>query len=197
MKRELLDYFQDILNAMGEVDAFTARPFQRARVLPALFDELGIATDRWCCLDDSGMPGVAVDDSDGAAPGGAAARLPVAVQDFLHYCGACHRSTDAFPPNYLHGDAQEIEARLAQCAPRILFRLRMWRLAPGERAKTPMPPVHALPMLGRTEAQWRDGGELARLETYAARLAGGEHAVAGGYEGLRPCLKPGSHTAGP
>ncbi len=176
----------------GDADAFDARPFQRARVLPALFDELGMAGGRWCCLYDRGMPAAAVDDSDGTAPAGKVANLSAAVQDFLQYCGACHRSPDAFPPNYLHGDAPEIEARLAQCAPRILFRLHMWRLSPAERAKTPMPPVHALPMLGRSEAQWRDGTELARLETHAARLAGVDRAVVGGFETLRPCVAPGS-----
>ena len=109
------------------------------------------------------MPRAAVDDSDGIAPAGSR-NLPAAVQDFLRTAVPVTGVPTAFPPNYLHGDASEIEARLAQCAPRILFRLRMWRLAPAERAKTPMPPVHALPMLGRSEAQWRDGAELARLE---------------------------------
>jgi hypothetical protein len=181
----------------GRLDAFAPRPFQRARVLAALFDELGMARARWCCLDDRGMPAAAVDDADGTAPEGAVANLPAAVQDFLRYCGACHRSPDAFPPNYLHGDVAEIEARLAQCAPRIRFRLAMGRLPASARAKTPMPPVHALPMFGRTEAQWRDGPELARLEAHAARLAGAESAVTGGYEALRPCLAAGPRSADP
>lgn len=139
------------------------------------------------------MPAPIVDE---AAPTASGVALAEPVRDFLRYCGACHRSPDAFPPNYLHGEAAEIEARLAQCAPRILFRLRMWRVAPADRAKTPMPPVHALPLLGLDEVGWRDSGELARLEAHAARLAGGAPGADGRYEALPPCLAPATRAAG-
>jgi hypothetical protein len=88
----------------------------------------------------------------------------------------------------LYGDAHEIEARVKQCAPRIAFRLDMWRMDPAQRAKTPMPPVHALPMLGRTEAQWRDGEDLARLRAVVKAIGADAVAPGGNYEKLRPCL---------
>ncbi|MBX9962433.1 MAG: hypothetical protein K2Y35_05220 [Burkholderiales bacterium] len=167
--------------------AFASLPFQRARVLPAVFEALGMAKLTWCCLDANAMPVATVEDA-GASPTQPVAGVGAGVQDLLRYCGACHRSADTFPPNWLYGDAREIEARVRQCAPRIAFRLDMWRTDPAQRAKTPMPPVHALPMLGRTEAQWRDGDDLTRLRAAVKAFGGDAVAPGGNYEKLRPCL---------
>lgn len=40
----------------GRLDAFSARPFRRAAVMPALFERLGMGRLAWCCLDAAGMP---------------------------------------------------------------------------------------------------------------------------------------------
>lgn len=170
----------------GNTDALAPLPFQRARIMPALFEALGLGKLEWCCLDASAMPAIVLEDAGAPAPTQPVAGVSAGIQDFLRFCGACHRSADAFPPNWLQGDAREIEARVRQCAPRIAFRLDMWRMDATHRAKTPMPPVHALPMLGRTETQWRDGDELARLR--AAIKALGAGAPGGNYEKLQPCL---------
>jgi mono/diheme cytochrome c family protein len=167
---------------------FSSQPFQRARVLPALFDALGMPKRAWCCLDAAHMPAVALEDAGAPAPTQPVAGVSAGVRRLLQFCGACHRSADAFPPNWLHGDAHEIEARVKQCAPRIAFRLEMWRTEPAKRAKTPMPPVHALPMLGRSEAQWRDGDDLAQLRAAVRALGADAAAPVGDYEQLRPCL---------
>jgi hypothetical protein len=179
---------QRLANDPGARGPFAPMPFQRARVLPALFEALNMTRLAWCCLDASAMPAVAVEDAGAASPTQPIAGVGAGVQDLLHFCGACHRSADAFPPNWLYGDAGEIEARVKQCAPRIAFRLDMWRTDPAQRAKTPMPPVHALPMLGRSEAQWRDGDDLARLKAAVKALGGDAVAPGGYYEKLRPCL---------
>lgn len=165
---------------------FAPMPFQRARVLPALFAGLGMPQQEWCCLSADAMPAVVVGDA--GAPLTDRSVAGAGIRDLLHFCGACHRSADAFPPNWLYGDASEIEARVKQCAPRIAFRLDMWRTDPAQRAKTPMPPAHALPMLGRTEAQWRDGDDLARLRAAVGALGADAAAPVGDYEKLRPCL---------
>ncbi len=172
----------------SKTDALAPLPFQRALIMPALFEALGLGRLEWCCLDASAMPVVALEDAGAPAPTQPVAGVSAGIQDFLRFCGACHRSTDAFPPNWLHGDAHEIEARVRQCAPRIAFRLDMWRMDAMQRAKTPMPPVHALPMLGRTESQWRDGDELARLRAAIKSLGVDARAPGGNYEKLQPCL---------
>ncbi|MBX9631661.1 MAG: hypothetical protein K2X67_14180 [Burkholderiales bacterium] len=185
----LLDAAVDLLvesTTSGKTDALAPLPFQRARIMPALFEALGLGKLEWCCLDASAMPAIVLEDAGAPAPTQPVAGVSAGIQDFLRFCGACHRSADAFPPNWLQGDAREIEARVRQCAPRIAFRLDMWRMDATQRAKTPMPPVHALPMLGRTETQWRDGDELARLR--AAIKALGAAAPGGNYEKLQPCL---------
>lgn len=177
---------QDTLS--GKADALAAQPFQRARIMPVLFDALGLSKLDWCCLDASAMPAVVLEDAGAPAPTRPVVGVSAGIQDFLRFCGACHRSADTFPPNWLYGDAREIEARVHQCAPRIAFRLGMWRMDATQRAKTPMPPVHALPMLSRTEAQWRDGDDLARLEAAIKALGGSAGAPGGHYEKLQPCL---------
>ena len=172
----------------GKADALALLPFQRARIMPALFQALGLGKLDWCCLDERAMPAIILEDAGAPAPTQPVAGVSAGIQDFLRFCGACHRSADAFPPNWLHGDAHEIEARVRQCAPRIAFRLDMWRMDAMERAKTPMPPVHALPMLGRTEMQWREGDDLARLRAAIQSLGVDVRAAGGNYEKLQPCL---------
>jgi hypothetical protein len=113
---------------------------------------------------------------------------------FHRYCGACHDTADRFPPNFLQGSPAEVEKRLAQCGPRIAFRLSMWSRAPSEREKTPMPPLSALPGLGLSDEEWRSHGDLAALRDLATGdgRAGAMAAVSGNgpYEGLAPCLEP-------
>src|SRR5205823_1762076 len=44
---------RDTLN--GTSDALSAQPFRRASVLAAIYRRLGLASSRWCCVDDAKM----------------------------------------------------------------------------------------------------------------------------------------------
>lgn len=87
------------------------------------------------------------------------------VGAFRRHCGQCHDTPESAPPNFLHGDAA---ARLAQCAPRIYYRLSMWDVAEARRGKTPMPPPTAL--AGRDAAAWIASRERRQLLDHARDL---------------------------
>ena len=87
---------------------------------------------------------------------------------FRRRCGPCHDTPEAAPPNFLRGDAQTAGARLAQCAPRIHYRLSMWDLAENRRGKTPMPPPSALD--GGDAAAWTASRERRELLDHAREL---------------------------
>ena len=138
---------------------------------------------------------------------------------FYRYCAECHLGSERAPPNFLLGDADEVEAKLRHCAPRIYFRLSMWHRGPEARAKTPMPPDIALRRFKLTDAAWRDGGALSglllsvneRLRAETGSAEGGDALLRQSYESLRACLpdesaatlperpapdsKPARHTA--
>ena len=109
---------------------------------------------------------------------------------------------DRAPPNFLSGDASQVNRQLTQCAERLYVRLAMWQLAPQQRPKTPMPPESALRGLHVTEPAWRDGAELARLSAYAndalqresGRVPDLSTLLSKGYEDLRPCLPPATEA---
>lgn len=113
-------------------------------------------------------------------------------------CAQCHHTPDAFPPNFLAGDAPRRERQLDHCAERIYYRLRMWRDAETQRAKTPMPPPAVLSARGMDLQAWRQSAELAALTDDAAmrirRQRGSpERVLIQDYERLRSCLPPTSH----
>lgn len=113
-------------------------------------------------------------------------------------CAQCHHTQDAFPPNFLAGDANRRARQLDHCAERIYYRLRMWRNAEPQRAKTPMPPTAVLTARGIDVHAWRHSAELAALTDDAAvrirRQHGApERVLTQDYERLRSCLSPASH----
>jgi cytochrome c5 len=85
------------------------------------------------------------------------------VGAFRRRCGMCHDTSDAAPPNFLHGDTAEVTARLAHCAPRIYYRLSMWEVAEARRGKTPMPPLPALAAFGFGADAWTRSPERRAL----------------------------------
>ena len=110
-------------------------------------------------------------------------------------CAQCHLTQDAFPPNFLAGDASQRARQLDQCAERIYYRLRMWRSAESQRAKTPMPPPAVLTARGIDVHAWPHSAELAALTDDAAvrirRQHGApERVLTQDYERLRSCLPP-------
>jgi mono/diheme cytochrome c family protein len=133
-----------------------------------------------------------------ALPAAEAGGVAPALAAFHAWCAACHWTAETFPPNFLHGPADTLEARLRQCAPRIYVRLAMAGVPRAQRAKTPMPPETLLPAFGTHAEAWARGPERAALEATIRRLLAAESGrepdlptlLAGGYEALRPCLAP-------
>lgn len=110
-------------------------------------------------------------------------------------CAQCHHTPDAFPPNFLAGDAIRRERQLDHCAERIYYRLRMWRNAETQRAKTPMPPPAVFTARGMDVHAWRQSAELTALtEDATVRIqrqhGSPERVLAQDYDRLRSCLPP-------
>jgi hypothetical protein len=186
-------------NLTGNFDGFSAQPFRRARLLPALLSGGLAQHDAWCCRDASLLPPAQAQRGDNrmaSEAASAAARAAAGDASFYRYCGECHLGVERTPPNFLSGDAGAVEAQLAQCAPRIFVRLSMWRREPEARAKSPMPPAIALHRFNIAREAWRDGDALSDLlESTRRRLqAEGGSAIAPDallrqdYETLRACL---------
>ncbi|HJU06634.1 MAG TPA: hypothetical protein VJ692_15910 [Nitrospiraceae bacterium] len=181
-------------------DVFSDRPFRRAAIMEALYAHLHMPRLTWCCADDDGMPDaiadVAAGPPDFAVPTAGAQETVPELRPFHHYCAKCHRGEDTFPPNFLHGSPDEVRAKIRHCAPRIFFRLEMWRVRSSDRPETPMPPVTALRRLDVTPEQWAGHPDLAMLTQYAAGLlkdAGDQPPHPGDfitqeYDSLRECL---------
>jgi hypothetical protein len=185
----------------GESDVLAARPFRRATVLAALEAELGLPSLAWCCEDATEMPPPALDAHSAQGPHeDAGTRTPARYDVFLRYCGRCHETPDRFPPNFLHGTPGEVEAKLAQCAERIYFRLGMWQDRAERRPKTPMPPENALQGLAVSRTEWPSHPDLRVLQDYAGALLRSENGTAPrldalearGYGSLRQCLPEGA-----
>ncbi len=182
----------------GNNGLFHAGPFQRRQLLGSLYPLLGtVLAD--CCPDDAELPAARTDRTHNSRPPGV---VSFAAGDptigFYALCARCHFTTERFPPNFLFGDRSQVETNLAQCAERLFLRLSMWSLPAGSRPKTPMPPIHALPMLDLEEAQWRGSADLERLLDYLRKTlqqqTGKQPSLAElmerGYENLRSCLAP-------
>lgn len=208
---ELRDEFPVVERAVADLAAgedaptlFAARPFPRAALFAALFERLGAAPV-------SNAPQTPLPHIDEPANGSAnvAANVPLAVPDtaefatsatpaerFYPYCATCHRTGDAFPPNFLQGSAAQVVANLRQCAPRLFVRLATVDLPPDRRDKTPMPPESTLTAFGTDIAGWRASAARAALLAEVGgwlRAETGQppdltHLLADGYEALRPCL---------
>jgi hypothetical protein len=175
--------------------AFDEAPFQRARILPALFRQLGMESLDWCCVEDGHLrPPMTEDTRVGMeAPG---------LEPFYQVCARCHRTSEPFPPNFLAGTPQEVESRVGDCSERIAFRLGMWDLATEQRPKTPMPPQFVLTALGTTVDDWPRHPTLAALrqalrtlgQKQGDPLPNPEDLLTRDYRSLRPCL-PDRQTA--
>ncbi len=186
----------------GRSDVFSAKPFRRAPSLAALFEALGFAARDWCCTQAGNLPPAETEAVRATAESHSA---PVARLDrFYAYCASCHRTRELTPPNFLDGSTlEEVEAKIAHCAPRIYARLSMWRVPAAQRAKTPMPPVLALRPHGLGSDDWQRSSDLTALVQQVEALLEAESGqppelgkhLAGGYESLRPCLAQSTAAA--
>jgi len=177
--------------------AFNAQPFSRARILGALFSQLGLAPREWCCVAAALLPSARDEADEPPLPTAGPAKDFAA---FYPYCASCHATSERFPPNFLAGPGERVAASMRHCAPRIYARLAMWQVAPAARDKTPMPP--AVP--SASAAHYTAPAPIAGLERAMAELLVGESGtaprieqlLAGGYEALRPCLPAADQPAG-
>lgn len=105
------------------------------------------------------------------------------------YCAACHASAESFPPNFLSGPPETVQANLTQCAERIDYRLAMWSLTAAERDKSPMPPA----LLVSDAAALNADPAWLRLREYISTLRATRSGSTAqrGYEQLAPCLDQG------
>jgi hypothetical protein len=180
---------------------FDHAPLQRAPLMRALFAKLErgmnpstqLGNAHWCCAAGSGtMPAPVLERVDGGTRGAA---MSQAVETLYHNCAACHLSAEHFPPNFLAGDLDRVEANVRQCAPRMLVRLSAWNQKPEQRAKSPMPPPTFLPVLDATPEHFAASDELAALRNYLEGLLKSaqqptqvEELLKLGYEALPACL---------
>ena len=173
------------MDAAGPLDS---GPFVRARVIGGLFDALGDTDIDWCCTGDAGLP-MPVVERPSMTNGD-----PL-LAAFFQVCGACHRSDEPFPPNFLAGKPEQVPRGIAQCAERIQYRLAMWDHAPGHRSKSPMPPRQTVGLSDDELETW-SRGPLQRLREALYQIAARERmplptqdeATARPYAELRACL---------
>ncbi|UCH38876.1 MAG: hypothetical protein JSU67_11970 [Gammaproteobacteria bacterium] len=78
------------------------------------------------------------------------------------YCAGCHGDDSRQPPGFLAG--KDPLARIRQCAPRMLRRLRAWQ--PGNRpGHAPMPPPASIAFSGTSAADWPRSDHYRNLMT--------------------------------
>ena len=82
----------------GESDVFTGKPFRRAAMIKALFEQLGMPNLKWCCADGHGLPEPQL--APGLVPEEPAFMKqgdPI-LTTFGKYCAKCHFGLETFPP---------------------------------------------------------------------------------------------------
>lgn len=173
--------------------AFAARPFGHA-LLEELLAELGTPYR----IVHTDLPPARREPVSAARDGG-----PL-VAPFRTHCAGCHDTTLPHPPNFLHGNPAEVDAKLDHCAERIFVRLSLAELAEAARSRPPMPPATALAERGIDPAHWAASAELAALKrSILTRLDGRDSAGLPGLPGhlldvpyaeLRPCLPPDGYA---
>jgi hypothetical protein len=203
-----LEDFAPVAEAIGAIaratekdehDAFSVKPFRRAVVMKALFEQLGVQLSDWCCVDDTNMPLPQAErsmSSQGHHERASAKGAQPPLDIFYRKCGACHGLSSSAPPNFMFGDLSQVKSKIEQCAERIYYRLDMWRLEPQQRPKTPMPPISDFQRMNLSQQASLKPADVDVMKQY---LAGGLRSGSGpsssrreftrrDYAGLRACL---------
>ena len=169
-----------------ETDALSYGAFQRKLIVDDLTEAFGLPQWSWCC---ELPPLEAVDQPQSLLQqGDASSTVPL----FQRHCATCHSDPTTNPPGFL-ATSEVPSAGIAQCAPRILRRLRLWD-QPHDLL-TPMPPPGTLGLFAHDEDSWLESTALEQLVagTEQVLLAQGGAAkladtIARRYETLPPCL---------
>jgi hypothetical protein len=102
------------------------------------------------------------------------------------YCSHCHADTSVNPPGFLTGN--EAGAKILQCAPRMLARLKAWQ-AETDFPASPMPPPAFLEFVGTTIEAWPKSAHYRRLVASLENMVRKNHQLLGtDYQHLPPCL---------
>jgi hypothetical protein len=125
----------------GVDDSLGNKVFQRRTVMHELTQALGMQAMRWHERIRSSP--AALERGPPELSGELALLEP--------YCGHCHADDTVNPPGFLAGD--QPQARIKQCAPRILARLKAWQVD-SSFTGSPMPPPASLAISGTTMADW-------------------------------------------
>ncbi len=203
VRRAITSLVEDTLS--GNTDALGYKPFRRAVILESLFQQLGMPSFSWCCVDGHTLPPLnsTAHDHKNTIPTGDRQSLPPGLQLLQRYCADCHHEEEPFPPNFLHGSTQQVQAQVKNCSPRILTRLHMWNVAPTNRQEAPMPPFTALNRAQLSAESWRNHPDYKILLSYLTELVHAEMngadiqtLLAQGYDHLPECLTPSRNTLG-
>ncbi len=165
---------------------FSDEPFHGPKSMSKLFDVLGIPSTKWCCDADAKAPPLRVDTIKPMET--ASSRIHArSLKLMTGSCGACHRTNNAHPPNFLTGSAPKALAGIRACAPRILRRLALWDTPESQREQTAMPPLSVLHARGLTAEIWRQSSEIRQIREFVENLAGesGDQ-----YPGILSCSSP-------
>jgi hypothetical protein len=125
----------------GIGDGLANNVFRRRAVMHELTRTLGMRAMHW---RETIRPSFATAKPDSPELSGGLALLEP-------YCAHCHADDTVNPPGFLAGD--QPQARVKQCAPRILARLKAWQ-SESSLLGSPMPPPASLAISGTTIADW-------------------------------------------
>ncbi|MDH3688708.1 MAG: hypothetical protein OEU36_04415 [Gammaproteobacteria bacterium] len=176
-------------------DALSSKPFRRRSIVSAVYRNLDMPAIKWCCHDVASRLPLVVNEHKSVSPSTPYDTGFEALQSFRNHCGACHQTTNQFPPGFLHGNTEKTMRNLEHCAPRILYRLSMWEQSAKARPRSPMPPQHWIRRVTLSEEHWRQSESLNALRSYASELLGAERVFQDvdqvfttDYDALPPCL---------
>jgi hypothetical protein len=161
-------------NQRGIGDSLADNVFRRRAVMRELMQTLGMQPLHW----------LEADRSSSVATQPAPPELSGELGLLVPYCAHCHAGDTVNPPGFLAGD--QPRARIVQCAPRILARLKAGQ-ADSSFTGSPMPPPASLEISGTTSADW------PHSDHYHALVASVEKLVAatssdGAFRRLPACL---------
>ena len=132
-------YQQPRLDAAVEkipADFFAPGPIGRVRIMRAMLVALGAAAPDFCCLDTKDMsPPI----SDGEPPVKIAAGSP--VENFEHYCFACHRGNPNANLNFMSGKTEAEVLAHIKAKSEIRDVLDWPRYQGSDKANKMMPPA--------------------------------------------------------
>ncbi len=161
-------------NKRGIGDSLTDNLFRRRAVMRELIQTLGMQPLHW--LETVRPSSAATQPAPPELSGELALLVP--------YCAHCHAGDTVNPPGFMAGDRPQ--AKIVQCAPRILARLKAWQ-ADSSFSESPMPPPASLEISGTTSADWQHSDHYHALVASVEKLVAATSSD-GAYQRLPACL---------